>query len=506
MKLTLNRADYRDKVLACWLGKNIGGTVGMPFEWMRQVNDIDFYTEDRKGVPAPNDDLDIQLLWLIALERKGPNLDSRTLADYWSHYLVPHWAEYGTAKANMKAGLPAPMCGSLNNFYKHSCGAYIRSEIWACVAPGNPELAARYAYEDAILDHGDGEGTFAEIFFAALESAAFVLPELRQLIQIGLSYIPTDCAVAKAVRMTEELHDAGKSWLEIRDAILQNYRGAPVPWHKCSDEDVAKGFGDGVLGYDVPANVALTILALLEGGDDFGRIVCTAVNCGEDTDCTAATAGSIYGIMHGTRAIPQRWIDPIGRSIVTISLNLGDLQGGWVVPPNVDNLTDRTVKAMDSVVAARGNGGLHISDDPTDLSEANAEALKRPARFDVLERGLRGPIFRFDFYTVSVDYGDEAVIQSGVPKAIRVRVQNHHFQSNLALRWYLPEGWRISPSDVGTLFLFAGRTGEFEITITADRVAESLSRGVLELAVPGTPTVMLVPITLMRGDMMVMRS
>ncbi len=57
-------------------------------------------------------------------------------------------------------------------------------------------------------------------------------------------------------------------------------------------------------------------------------MICTTVNCGEDTDCTGATAGSIFGIMHGAKAIPQKWIDPIGRGIKTIAINCGDLQGG----------------------------------------------------------------------------------------------------------------------------------------------------------------------------------
>ena len=42
----LNIADYHSKVLGCWLGKNIGGTLGAPFEWKRQVSDVSFYTQD----------------------------------------------------------------------------------------------------------------------------------------------------------------------------------------------------------------------------------------------------------------------------------------------------------------------------------------------------------------------------------------------------------------------------------------------------------------------------
>ena len=30
-----------------------------------------------------------------------------------------------------------------------------------------------------------------------------------------------------------------------------------------------------------------------------------------DTDCNGATVGSVFGMMHGTPALPGRWIDPL---------------------------------------------------------------------------------------------------------------------------------------------------------------------------------------------------
>lgn len=61
---SLNRAEYRDKVLGCWTGKNIGGTLGAPIEGRREMFDLTFYKQDLYGTPAPNDDLDLQLVWL----------------------------------------------------------------------------------------------------------------------------------------------------------------------------------------------------------------------------------------------------------------------------------------------------------------------------------------------------------------------------------------------------------------------------------------------------------
>jgi hypothetical protein len=223
-----------------------------------------------------------------------------------------------------------------NNPYKHSCGAFIRSEIWACIAPGCPAVAAKYAYEDAIIDHGDGEGTFAEIFCAAMESAAFVETDLRKLIEIGLSYIPADCGVTGAVRHAIASYDAGKGWREARDALLDEYRGG-LNIHQVSEDDQHKGFADGQRGWDVPSNIGIIVLGLLYGQGGFDKTLCTTVNCGEDTDCTGATVGSLFGIMHGIETIPEKWITPIGRKLNPACLNLGELgYFGDQLPATVD--------------------------------------------------------------------------------------------------------------------------------------------------------------------------
>lgn len=252
--MKLDFATYKDKVMGCWTGKNIGGVLGAPFEGRRQVNDISFYTQDLSMGPPPNDDLDLQIIWLAAVERYGRNVNASILGEYWLSYCIPNWVEYGTGKANLRAGLQPPLSGLIDNTYKDSCGCYIRSEIWACLAPGNPELAARYAYEDAIVDH-EGEGMYGEIFFAALQSAAFVESDKRTLIDIALSYIPEDSVTAKA--------------------ILKAIAG----W--------------------------------LYGGEDFDRSLCMAVACGEDTDCTCATLGAVLGIIYGASGLPEKWTAPL---------------------------------------------------------------------------------------------------------------------------------------------------------------------------------------------------
>ena len=56
--MLLSLQEYRNKVLGCWRGKNIGGTLGAPFECKRGVFDVGFQRKDIEGEPLPNDDLD----------------------------------------------------------------------------------------------------------------------------------------------------------------------------------------------------------------------------------------------------------------------------------------------------------------------------------------------------------------------------------------------------------------------------------------------------------------
>lgn len=497
--MVLSAADFRDKVLACWLGKNIGGTLGAPFEWRRQVNHVEFYTQDLGGEPLPNDDLDIQLLWLIALEEKGLDLDSHLLADWWLTYVTPHWAEYGNAKMNLRAGLAPPLSGSLNNVYKHSCGAFIRSEIWACIAPGMPEAAASYALQDSILDHGDGEGTHAAVFCAALESLAFVESDLRQLIDSALTFIPSECGVAKAVHLASALFEEGVPLLDARDEILRQYRGKAfmgADW-AISELDKRKGFYEGELGWDVPSNIGILILALLYGEGEFGRTICSAVNCGEDTDCTAATLGALFGIMRGTDGIPQKWIEPIGRGIKTACLNLGELGVyGDRVPQDVDSLTDRTCRVSRLLLQRYGNllsdGGVQLSDGSLDAS---------PQFHQKVAQALAGPTYKRGRFLARVQYGadgpflqDEAVV--------KVTVENcGPVQTQLFAQVLSGEDLHgvVSPGVAPCFPPHLGGPAVFEVMVKRMHQAAGAHRCSLQLVIPGWPDAILVPITLLPG-------
>ena len=129
--MKLDIAKYRDKLYSCWVGKNIGGTMGTPYEGARQINDIQgFVTKPGEVLPNDDLDLDLQLVWMLAMEQLGVSAaNAATLGEYWLSFVTPHWNEYGIGKANMQRGLLAPLSGDYDNNWRNSNGAWIRTEI-----------------------------------------------------------------------------------------------------------------------------------------------------------------------------------------------------------------------------------------------------------------------------------------------------------------------------------------------------------------------------------------
>ena len=119
------------------------------------------------------------------------------------------------------------LSGDVDNTYKNSNGCWIRSELWACLAPGHPEIATRYAFEDAIVDHAD-EGMYAEIFTSAIQSAAFVENDREKLVEIGLSYLPENCMTAQAIRKAVDCYHSGVDFIEARKMIHNAAPGTDV--------------------------------------------------------------------------------------------------------------------------------------------------------------------------------------------------------------------------------------------------------------------------------------
>ena len=495
--LVYNRGELRDRILACWVGKNIGGTMGTPYEGSQDVNDIQGFATE-KGVVLPNDDLDLQLVWLRALDELGPEqVDSKALAEYWISFVGPSWNEYGVGKSNLRAGVVPPMSGEMyNEEWKHSNGAWIRTEIWACTHPGDPDGAMRYAFEDACVDHGYGEGTYAALFVAAMEAAAFVIGDLDALIEIGLSKIPAECQTAKLARAAVAAFREGKTWREAREMLVQMSADAGLGW------------------FQAPCNVAFALVGLLWGGCDFKQSMIIGIDCGDDTDCTGATIGALLGIMGGMKAIPADWREYIGDEIVTLSV----IKGHGHFPKSCTELTDcvmsllgATMRTKNPVLAQKGPQFV-LTDGPTDLSKVDPKAMMGARFAEQLGRRARYSFTAENVYASAlVEFEREPVIAPNGELKMKITAElrrNMADQKVLEARFYLPEGWQAlgrkhlhasTPSgihgDVASSLALGHSTTE--ITLVAGESVQAANHAVVELRVEGRPTPLLIPLTIL---------
>lgn len=474
----LNREEYRDKVYACWIGKNIGGTMGGPYEAKTELLDIKGFETD-SGAPLPNDDLDLQLIWLKAMEEYGPyQLSSQVLAEYWISFIPPHWNEYGIAKGNLRAGLLPGVSGEFkNDKWKHSNGAWIRSEVWACMAPGCPDVAMRYAFMDAAVDHGMGEGTYAELFTAAIESAAFFEKDIRRLIEIGLSKIPHDSRLAQSINLAVDSYDKGIDYRELRELLVEQSKD--LGW------------------FQAPANLGFVVLGLLYGDGDFKKSMIYSINCGDDTDCTGATVGALLGIINGTAGIPKDWSGHIGDEIRTIAV---DGSQGLMLPKTCTELTDRVIGMMPSVMKAN-RVDLEYTSGESVISE-DTEALfmsDRVAKELTNRSAYSYEIPDFIYASARVEFDREPTITPNGEIDVRLCLKRRfidprHMQFDITL----PEGWTAAEWN-RTLYMnhyWPIEEESWSVKIIAGEKVEPINRVLVQISTPARPTVGYIPIIL----------
>ena len=286
----ISYSTYLDKVYGCFLGKTVIGTLGAPYEGIKMPLELPFKPE-MVNTMLPNDDLDLQVLWLDVAEKYGEAFTSDQLLDRFVNYCDYSPGEYAVMRKNWTRGIHTPASGAFSNdFYISGMGCPIRSEIWACLAPLNPAEAADYATRDGVLDHW-GESVYGERFFAALESAAFGVDEttcdLYALIDVGLSVIPAECKFRELVNDTV-------AWCRQYDDVKRILRKI---LHKYGHPDCTNLF----------QNIGITLAALLKGGLDEIKTGMDALNCGFDTDCTCATAGAVIGIIRGAKSLQAEY-------------------------------------------------------------------------------------------------------------------------------------------------------------------------------------------------------
>lgn len=340
-----------DRIYGAWLGRSAGCALGKPVEgWPKER--IDKFLTDADALPLDNylpfvekllpgvhrpstrgniqymdrdDDLDFPILGLLALEKKGAKITSRTIAQTWLGYM-PYGLVYtaeNSAYRNFVQSIWPPESAQYRNPFREWIGAQIRADIFGYAAPGWPEKAAELAFHDAAISH-DKNGIYGEMFCAAMVSAAFVYTNVEDIVAAGLGEIPENCRLAEAIRDTGAWCREETDWEAAWAKIYEKY-----------------GHYHGVHTIN---NAALVVMGLYFGAEDFEKGIVTTVRAGWDTDCTGATVGSILGIKFGANALPDKWVGVLNDRLLSAVRTQNDNK--------ISELAERTLKVAKMIATA----------------------------------------------------------------------------------------------------------------------------------------------------------
>lgn len=274
------------------------GTPGSLRYWKSPIED---YTKGNMRFVPVDDDIMYTLEGLLIMEEYGKNFTTDDVGDSWLKYVPYGYTAEEAALRNLKNGLRGEAAALDHNPYLQLIGADIRSDPWAYMAPGHPELASEFSFRDAMLTHRRN-GVYGAMYFAAAESIAFCVDDPMEALKLAMNEIPTDCLLAKSLRWAFDECKNIHTYIDAREAVNKRFPDMPIA-HTLN-------------------NACLTVFGIHLGGRDFTKVISNTVAMGLDNDCTAATAGSIVGAVIGKEFLPEHWYKPFNNTIISYLNNI----------------------------------------------------------------------------------------------------------------------------------------------------------------------------------------
>lgn len=259
-----------------------------------------FWREDHDAMPE-DDDTNYTTTGLALMQRKGRAFTPDDVADFWmSDIPILHTCTAErVAYKNLVNGIRPPASASYRNPYREWIGAQIRADFWGYANPGNPAVAAEYAWRDACISHVKN-GIYGEMWAAAMVAGAFRAQSPLEAIETGLKAVPSGSRLALALRAVITAFHEEMPLKQAQDALHNR-------WDETRSHDWCHTI----------SNAEIVTMALLWGGGDFGKTICLAVETCFDTDCNGATCGSVLGAMQGASALPSQWTAPLNDTLET---------------------------------------------------------------------------------------------------------------------------------------------------------------------------------------------
>ena len=339
-KRPVDRVALKDRLAGAWYGRICGCLLGKTVEGIRTEELIPFLKEsknypmhryilssdlpkdvetryrfgfknrcyaDRLSCAPVDDDTNYTCLYQQLVEKYGRDFTSDDVCSIWlsRQPITAYCTAERVAYRNMVMGLRPPYTATYENPYREWIGAQIRADYFGYINPGDPETAAEMAWRDARVSHVKN-GIYGEMFVSAMIAEAAVTDDLISIIEAGISEIPEKSRLHREVSELMRMYRAGKTEEEAFGWI-----------HGLYDEHTGYGW------CHTNSNALIVCASMLYTQGDYSKAICRAVQTGFDTDCNAATVGSILGMRRGRASIGEEWTKPINGVLETSIIGVG---------------------------------------------------------------------------------------------------------------------------------------------------------------------------------------
>ena len=279
----------RDKIRGGLLGQLLGNLNGLPheFKYNAQPGNVKEYQPSLPEGAWTDDDTDFEWVYVVAMQQqREPMLPAAQIAQLWRSRINRRiYCSNQYARQLMDLGIEPPLTGSvvLNPWAEFNISGQFLCETFGLIAPAMPQTAARIGlnYTRVAIE---GEPAQTTQFFTAMIATAFVESDVQKILDAGIKSLDAKSEVREIALNVRQWHDdQPHDWRAARRSIMDRY---------------ARFGGDAMRdrnGYEL--NTAATIAALLYGNGDFQETLRHAFNFGWDCDNTAATAGTIIGVV-----------------------------------------------------------------------------------------------------------------------------------------------------------------------------------------------------------------
>jgi len=288
----LKVSDYRQRMMAGWIGQMVGVGWGASTEF-RFTNRIIPEDEVPEWTPElvnvwEQDDLYVEMTFMRTLEEHGLDVSMHQAGIDFANSGYDLWHANLAGRDNLRRGI-APPDSSHPEFNSHAddIDYQIEADFSGLISPGLPNSVIALGEKfGRLMNYGDG--VYGGQFVGCMYAEAFFEDDPAKLVEAGLKCVPEQSQYAEMVRDVIKWHGQNPDdWTVTWKLLNTKYHENP-DYIQCLC--TRKG---GDFNIDVKINGAYIVMGLLYGGGDFDQTMIISMRGGQDSDCNPSNAGGV---------------------------------------------------------------------------------------------------------------------------------------------------------------------------------------------------------------------